>query len=1146
MDHPHLKAQARVPQALGLSRGAFALLLVALLCLPGFARATGACSAYKGQVLINEIRIGKSNAADAKNQVELLNVGNVAPAVWQTWSIQIWLKDGNKAAVKKGGYPLSAGHTASGDFIWNNTTKYWLQNKPAKYVDIALLDANGDFVAYFAINGQAQTVPGCMAPLTTAPGSGGGGGIMRTTDGGNWPASLIKTNVHTIGRTNVCSAGADVVVSIDVDYLKAVQNSTTVTFVITAFNNACSAKASGVKLSVTNLSSGYFSSFTTATSAGSGNVTVSGNDLLWDAKDLNAGTARTLTVTGIPKNLGTLTSVATVTAPASGLINTGDDTDSTSMTVYAFNYVGFSLATDSATEGQDTNLAATIETYVPATAAITVNYSVGGTAGAGDTNLGVSGSIVIPAGETSGDIEFTITNDTVHEATKTIVLTITSVTSGDAKVKIGTLPNGDILTETITLYDDDPPTVDHYELSLPSTGVSCLASNVTVTACADASSPCTNAATSENGKTAALATSAGALGAATVTFNASGVATTTLSHAAAANGAVATVTLSAEQTTATNPRKCCPNGVACAAGNSCAMTFSTSGFIVSASAGGVAATLPTLTAGTASAAYWLRAVKTGTTTKSCEAALSGAQTVNWAYQCNNPTTCSPGNRMTLTGSAATVIAANPNTGVTASTAVPMVFDANGNAPFSFAYADVGQVTLSASKAAGGALLSALAGSSNAFVVKPAGFVLSAIKCTNYVAGGCATAAIANPGNNPGAANAAGTAFIPAGQPFSATVTAVDSGGNATPNYGRETPAEGVTLSAALVQPAGGSAPALSNAAAFGAFASGAATGTTFAWSEAGIISLTPSVGDGSYLGVGNVTGTTSGNVGRFTAHRFTVAVAPGCSASFTYGGQAMTATVTALNSAGSTLVNYGGTSFAKAVTLSDAGALGVGSFSGGNAIAAAAFTAGVGAGSPVYGFTSKLTAPQTLALRATDSDGASSAGYIEGSSLLRSGRLRLANAFGRENAALQLTALAEYWTGADWLLNGSDSCTTVPATAMALSNQRSGNGSVTAAWSTTPGAIAITAGTGLLTLSAPSPAGTGSTGSVDIGINLGAGASDQSCLSAHPASTGAARAWLRSRNGACAATYDRDPSARATFGIYSPESRKTVHARELF
>ena len=28
--------------------------------------------------------------------------------------------------------------------------------------------------------------------------------------------------------------------------------------------------------------------------------------------------------------------------------------------------------------------------------------------------------------------------------------------------------------------------------------------------------------------------------------------------------------------------------------------------------------------------------------------------------------------------------------------------------------------------------------------------------------------------------------------------------------------------------------------------------------------------------------------------------------------------------------------------------------------------------------------------------------------------------------------------------------------------------------------------------------------------------------------------------------FDRDPAARASFGIYSPETRKTVHMREIF
>ena len=684
---------------------------------------------------------------------------------------------------------------------------------------------------------------------------------------------------------------------------------------------------------------------------------------------------------------------------------------------------------------------------------------------------------------------------------------------------------------------------DHYELSVPASSLACMPTPVTVTACATGSSPCTSAHTAAAGKTVQLATSGATLGATTLTFNTSGVASTTLNHPGASDGAAVAVSLHGETLPATNARKCCQGG-SCVTANSCSTTFQTAGFMVAGGTGGAVATIPNQTAGTSSGGYVLRAVRTNPTTQACEAALSGPNGVNWSYTCNDPSTCAGGNRVTLNSASSAAIAGNPNAGGGSSTAVTMNFDANGNAPFSFTYGDVGRITLHANKAAGGSLLTALNGSSNAFVVKPAGFVLSNIKCTSYSPSACATAAIASPGINPAAASATGTAFIPAGRAFSATVTAVDSAGGAVPNFGRETSAEGVTLAPTLVLPAGGTAGSLGNASAFGSFSSGAATGTAFTYSEVGIIRLTPSLSSGNYLGsAGAVTGTASANIGRFIPDHFTVDVTPGCSSSFTYSGQPFAATITAHNAAGSTVANYGGGHLAKAVTLSDAGALGVGGFTAGNSVAATSFTSGVANAAPVYTFTNKLTAPVTLVLRAADTDGVSSAGHAEGSTAQRSGRLRLANAFGRESAALQLAALADYWTGNAWVVNGEDSCSSVPATAVALSNQRNGQGAATAAWTTTPSSINIASGSGLLTLSAPTPAGTGS---IDIGLNLGSSVADQSCLATHPATTGAGLDWLRSRNGACAASYDRDPSARASFGIFSPETRRTVHARELF
>jgi threonine aldolase len=79
----------------------------------------------------------------------------------------------------------------------------------------------------------------------------------------------------------------------------------------------------------------------------------------------------------------------------------------------------------------------------------------------------------------------------------------------------------------------------------------------------------------------------------------------------------------------------------------------------------------------------------------------------------------------------------------------------------------------------------------------------------------------------------------------------------------------VSLTPALVLPAGGSSGTLSNGSiAGGSFTNGVATVDNLAFSEVGIVTLTPAVADGNYLGTGAVTGTPTGNVGRFVPARF--------------------------------------------------------------------------------------------------------------------------------------------------------------------------------------------------------------------------------------------------------------------------------------
>ncbi|HEX7953102.1 MAG TPA: DUF6701 domain-containing protein, partial [Burkholderiales bacterium] len=348
------------------------------------------------------------------------------------------------------------------------------------------------------------------------------------------------------------------------------------------------------------------------------------------------------------------------------------------------------------------------------------------------------------------------------------------------------------------------------------------------------------------------------------------------------------------------------------------LSFVNSGFrITDAGAAPVAATIATQTAGTSSAIYGLQAIRTDTSSGACVGVFASDADValDLAFQCNNPTTCVAGQNVTITNNGvSTTIASNPNSGVATYSTRSLRFGANSQALFSLNYPDVGAISLYARYqiplGTGAGSGNFMTGVSNQFVVKPAGFTLSNIVRT---ADGFA---------NPAAANAAGSLFVRAGSSFTATVTAVNSIGAATPNYGRESIPEGVTLSPALVGGLGlTNNPALTNATAFGAFSAGAATGTTFSWGEVGIITLAASVADGDYLGVGNITGAASGNVGRFAPFDFAVtrnspSFNPACSGNFTYVGQpfnystAPVLAVTAPNSAGATTQNYAG-SFGK-------------------------------------------------------------------------------------------------------------------------------------------------------------------------------------------------------------------------------------------
>jgi MSHA biogenesis protein MshQ len=79
-----------------------------------------------------------------------------------------------------------------------------------------------------------------------------------------------------------------------------------------------------------------------------------------------------------------------------------------------------------------------------------------------------------------------------------------------------------------------------------------------------------------------------------------------------------------------------------------------------------------------------------------------------------------------------------------------------------------------------------------------------------------------------------------------------------------------------------------------------------------------------------------------------------------------------------------------------------------------------------YTFPTKTTAPATITLHAVDASvtpNVTSAGHVEAFAPMRSGRVRLLNAYGSELLDLPVTMQAQYWVGNAWVLNAADTCT---------------------------------------------------------------------------------------------------------------------------
>lgn len=277
----------------------------------------------------------------------------------------------------------------------------------------------------------------------------------------------------------------------------------------------------------------------------------------------------------------------------------------------------------------------------------------------------------------------------------------------------------------------------------------------------------------------------------------------------------------------------------------------------------------------------------------------------------------------------------------------------------------------------------------------------------------------------------------------------------------------------------------------------------------------------------NVANQTTFTLGRFRPNNFITVVTPACAAgNFSYAGsttpartgQAFSVVVTAQNAAGSTTSNYRGL-FAHTPVLTNAGST---SGISGNALI---FSNGVATASVVYTAGTARSSPVTLTMRAVDVDPvspASSQGYTEGQSLIRSGQVRLSNAYGSELLDLPMSLTAQYWNGTGWVTNTFDSCTTGVGLSSAIVSASLAASKVCAWDSGAPGLSGIgcsTAGVSSKKFAEPPSAG-------NFNLNLqkpGAGFGGSADI------TVTVPTWLQFVGNGSVAT---SPKGRATFGVY--------------
>ncbi|MBC3621023.1 MSHA biogenesis protein MshQ [Vibrio metschnikovii] len=407
--------------------------------------------------------------------------------------------------------------------------------------------------------------------------------------------------------------------------------------------------------------------------------------------------------------------------------------------------------------------------------------------------------------------------------------------------------------------------IDHFRMDLPIQGLTCKASEVTVTACANSncSEQFTDPVTAFLTPSSAPSASGGWLnGPSLALTNGVGVSQLRKNSVSSTNRVNVGISGSNPTAIAFNPTLCRRGGGVYSV-NNCYVDFADSGFVIN---------VPDLVANSSTTAT-IKAVKTSDESLQCVPEFANVEkTINFWSGYITP------NSSSVVGSP-TVSIDSVEIGKSEALAspIPMSFNASGEASFTLNYPDAGEMQLNAHYQGSGAEDGLEMVGSDQFVSFPKYLQISA-RNSQSDNGQCATA------------NTSCDVFAAAGQSFDLLVTAYGENDEVTPNYLHSN----MALTHTLVAPASGQAGTISTTSYQQVPIVGGTNTVAQSVSEVGVFNFTVTP-PATYLGSSayTINAASTGNIGRFIPAYFdvspmTVSLTAACNSDgepFTYLGQ---------------------------------------------------------------------------------------------------------------------------------------------------------------------------------------------------------------------------------------------------------------------